>query len=46
MEVNNLRGKREKKEKSWDKYHVDLNVVSKERQREDNSDCEDYVPGE
>ena len=46
MEVNSLRGKREKKEKSWDKYPVDLNVVSKERQREDNSDCEDYVPGE
>ena len=46
MEVNSLRGKREKKEKSWDIYPVGLNVVSKERQREDNGDCEDYVPEE
>ena len=45
-EKDSLKGKREKKESRWDKYPVDLNMVSKECKREDNSSGKDYIPEE
>ena len=41
---NSLRGKREKKENDLDKDPVDFDVVSKERQGEDNSSGKYSIP--
>ena len=45
-EENSFRKKKQEMEKNLDKDPVDLGVVSKESQEEDNSSDKDYIPEE
>ena len=45
-EENSFRKKKQEMEKNLDKDPVDLDVVSKESQEEDNSSDKDYIPEE